>query len=375
MGPCPDYLTAVLAMDKQEIITKLQSYGLRLGSSGNLGGRRGGAGPSDHRAVTVEGTTVMVPIHTGTARQSPYVAEAEGHQLALIEDPSKPVATIDFPAQPRFYQLTTADGVPYWKIALLHGRDVLATTVQQTCKRYRDPATACQFCAIEQSLQEGRTLARKTPDQLAEVAEAAVRLDGVSHMVMTTGTPPTLDRGAAYLADCARAVKARVNLPIQAQCEPPADFQWFEQMRRAGVDSLGMHLEVVEPEVRAQIMPGKAEVTLSDYFEAFKAAVEVFGWGQVSSYLLVGLGDSVNTLVEISARLIDLGVYPFLVPFVPISGTPLAGHPAPSPELMQAVYRPVAALLGQTGMTAAAMQAGCAKCGACSALSLFEQSS
>ena len=47
----------------------------------------------------------------------------------------------------------------------------------------------CQFCAIGQSLAAGRTIERKTPAQLAEVAKAAVALDGVKHMVMTTGTP------------------------------------------------------------------------------------------------------------------------------------------------------------------------------------------
>jgi hypothetical protein len=74
-------------------------------------------------------------------------------------------------------------------LATLHGRDVLATTVLQTCIRYQSRSKTCQFCAIGQSLAAGRTIERKTPAQLAEVAKAAVTLDGVKHMVMTTGTP------------------------------------------------------------------------------------------------------------------------------------------------------------------------------------------
>lgn len=360
-------------MDKQHLITELQSNGLQvIDPSIGVAGRRGGAGPSDHKAVTVDGTTVMVPIYTGTASQSPYTAQVNQDRQAVLEKADQAVATVEFPQQPRFYQLQTAEGIPYWKIALLHSHDVLATTVLQTCMRYRDPDTACQFCAIEKSLEADRTIARKTPEQLAEVAEAAVRLDGVKHMIMTTGTPNTRDRGAAYLAECAQAIKARVNLPIQAQCEPPDDFGWFAQMKAAGVDSLGMHLEAVDAEVRSQIMPGKAEVPLSHYFEAFGAAVQVFGWGQVSTYLLAGLGDSLDTLVDASQRLIDLGVYPFVVPFVPISSTPLANHPAPSSEFMFALYQQVGAMLKQAGMSSADINAGCAKCGACSALSTFE---
>ena len=361
-------------MNQQQLITDLQTRGLRLvDESVGAQGRRGGAGPSDHKAVTVNGTTVMVPVFTGTASASPYVARVNpGADRATLTHAENSVADVKFPNQPRFYSLTTADGVPYWKIALLHSQDVLATTVQQTCMRYRDEATACQFCAIEKSLDQGRTIARKTPAQLAEVAAAAVRLDGVKHMVMTTGTPNSSDRGAAYLAECARAIKARVNLPIQAQCEPPADFAWFERMQQAGIDSLGMHLEAVDPEVRARIMPGKAEVPLAVYFDAFAAAVEVFGWGQVSTYLLAGLGDSLETLIEASARLIDLGVYPFVVPFVPITDTPLAHHPAPTTEFMMTVYQRVGHLLKQSGMSSESINAGCAKCGACSALSTFE---
>lgn len=361
-------------MDKQHLITELQSNGLKLLKPDvGAAGRKGGAGPSDHKAVTVEGTTVMVPVFTDAAARSPYVVRLSSvAEQATLECADEAIAPISFPKQPEFYSLTTADGIPYWKIALLHSHDVLATTVLQTCMRYGDTATACQFCAIGQSLESGRTIARKTPVQLAEVAEAAVRLDGVKHMVMTTGTPNTSDRGAAYLTECTKAVKAKVNLPIQAQCEPPDDFIWFERMKAAGVDSLGMHLEAVDPDVRTRIMPGKAEVPLEHYFKAFEAAVKVFGWGQVSTYLLAGLGDSLDTLVQASDRLIQMGVYPFVVPFVPITGTPLAQHSAPKSELMYTLYQQIGKMLRQAGMSSADIKAGCAKCGACSAISTFE---
>jgi len=279
---------------------------------------------------------------------------------------------VETTSEPAFYQLSTADGVPYRSIALLHGRDVLATTLLQTCIRFRDRTDSCQFCAIEQSLEDARTIVRKTPEQVAEVAEAAVRLDGVKQLVMTTGTPNSDDRGARLMAETAAAVKQRVQIPIQAQCEPPDDPIWYERMKQAGVDSLGMHLEVVEPEVRRRILPGKSEITLEHYYTAFEQAVEVFGRGQVSTYLLAGLGDSAESLIACSDKLISLGVYPFVVPFVPISGTPLENHPAPSTDFMVEVYTAIASRLRASDISSDAMAAGCAKCGACSALSLFE---
>ncbi|MBD2038028.1 MSMEG_0568 family radical SAM protein [Leptolyngbya sp. FACHB-321] len=361
-------------MNKQQLITDLQTNGLRLVEETGAAGRKGGAGPSDHKAVTVEGTTVMVPIYTGTAARSPYTATLDAAtEAVMLHCHDEAVAPITFPQAPKFYNLTTADGVPYWKIALLHSHEVLATTVLQTCMRHSDAATSCQFCAIGQSLEAGRTIARKTPAQLAEVAEAAVRLDGVKHMVMTSGTPNTSDRGAAYLTECARAIKRRVDLPIQAQCEPPDDFIWFERLKAAGVDTLGMHLEAVDPQVRARIMPGKATVPVAYYYEAFAAAVKVFGWGQVSTYLLAGLGDDLPTLLAACERLVAIGVYPFVVPFVPISGTPLANHAPPTSAFMLPLYRQVGAMLARAGLSSNDIKAGCAKCGACSALSTFEE--
>ena len=366
-------------LNTQQLITDLQSRGLNLGAAevgaAEVGavGRKGGAGPSDHKAVTIGQTTVMVPVYTDSAAQSPYHVDVDRSTgQSYLAKNNQVIGPLDFPHQPKFYGLQTAEGIPYSKIALLHSNNVLATTVLQSCIRYENRKTACQFCAIGQSLESGRTIAKKTPAQLAEVAEAAVRLDQVEHMIMTTGTPNTADRGAAYLTDCARAIKAKVSLPIQAQCEPPNDFRWFDRMRLAGVDSLGMHLEAADPVVRASIMPGKAKVPLSYYFEAFSAAVKVFGRGQVSTYLLAGLGDSKETLLSVSERLIRLGVYPFVVPFVPIVGTPLAQTPPPDSGLMFEIYQQIGQMLKESNLLSSEMKAGCAKCGACSALSIFE---
>jgi radical SAM protein (TIGR04043 family) len=358
---------------RKQLINELQSFGVRLADPGaGVQSRRGGAGPSDHKAVTIDGHTVMAPVHTAPAFDSPYVAEAPAADgLSTVRRDGQVVGRISFPPQPKFYALQTSDGVPYWKIATLHGRDVLATTVLQSCIRYASRRNTCQFCAIGQSLAAGRTIERKTPAQLGEVACAAVELDGVRHMVMTTGTPNATDRGAAILCESAAGVKAAVDLPIQGQCEPPDDEAWFQRLKDAGVDSLGMHLETVTPEVRRAIMPGKAKVSVERYFEAFAAAVEVFGRGQVSTYILAGLGDAPETILEAADRLIALGVYPFVVPFTPISGTPLESHPSPAPAFMHAILAPLAASLREARMTSAEIKAGCGRCGACSSLSAY----
>lgn len=195
----------------------------------------------------------------------------------------------------------------------------------------------------------------------------------MKHMVMTTGTPPGDDRGAAVLIESATAVKAAVDLPIQGQCEPPDDDIWFERMAAAGIDSLGMHLEAVSDEVRERIMPGKASVPMSRYFDAFRAAVRVFGFGQVSTYILAGLGDTEQQILQCCEDLVAMGVYPFVVPFVPIGGTPLENHPPPNPAFMRSLLDNVARVVDRAGLSSQSIKAGCGRCGACSSLRAREE--
>jgi radical SAM protein (TIGR04043 family) len=324
--------------------------------------RRGGAGPSDDGHLVVDGANAALPLNP----ESPYVVR-DGRLWHGAVDTG---LSIEVVRRPRFYDLVTADGVPYHRIALLHGADVLASTVVQTCVRYVE-TERCRFCTIEESLRSGSTVAVKTPTQLAEVAVAAVRLDGVRQLVLTTGTSAGPDRGARHLARCVRAVLEAVpGLPIQVQCEPPADLSALTVLREAGATAIGIHVESLDDEVRRRWMPGKARVPMADYEAAWDEAVRLFGRNRVSTYLLVGLGEDPDELVAGAGRLIDRGVYPFVVPFRPMLGT-LArrdGVPGPAPALVRDVTERVAALLRAAGMAGADQGAGCAACGACGAL-------
>ena len=212
----------------------------------------------------------------------------------------------------------------------------------------------------------------KRPAELAEGAAAAVRLDGVRQMVMTTGTSAGSDRGARHVARCVRAVKEAVpGLPIQVQCEPPADLAVIGELRTAGADAVGIHVESLDDEVRRRWMPGKATVPLAQYRAAWQEAVRVFGRNQVSTYLLVGLGEDPDELVAGAAELIDMGVYPFVVPYRPQPGSlavEVDAAPAPSAAVVEKGSRDVAEKLVSAGMAGAEQRAGCAACGACSVL-------
>ena len=329
--------------------------------------RTGGAGPSDDGHLVLLG----LPTTLRVAGDSPY--SVVGDRLArdglVLDD-----VEIEPVVRPRFYDLVTTDGVAMPQIARLHGKDVLASTVIQTCTRYTSEDTRCRFCAVERSLEAGATTAVKTPLQLAEVARAAVAWDGVKSVVLTTGTTPGSDRGSAHLIRCVEAITDAVpGLPVQVQCEPPGTSaesrrSWLRQLHDAGATTIGIHAEALDEEVRRHWTPGKATVPLSTYDEAWDDAVAIFGRNRVSTYVLVGLGEDPDELVDACGRLIDRGIYPFVVPFRPLGGTLAADVPAPDPGLVTDVSSRVAALLAAAGMRGADQKAGCAACGACGLL-------
>jgi radical SAM protein (TIGR04043 family) len=350
-----------LEPDTADLVLRLQAHGLR--ADVRTEGRVGGAGPSDVSMLWVDDYAVTLdtdPVHSSA---SPFELRTDGSGLAIYED-GRRVAPARAQSRPRCYDLTTADGIPYWKIALLH-LDSLASTVLQTCA-YWGNGDQCGFCGIGVSLEAGRTTARKTPAQLAEVAVAARDLDGAVDVTLTTGSTRAPDRGALYVAQCAAAVKDASGLPVETQFEPPEDLDVIDRVADIGVDTVGIHVESFDPAVLARVAPAKARTGIEGYFRAWERAVPRFGEGQVTTYVILGMGEDPELTVEGCRRAVDIGVYPFVVPLRPVAGSLMAEWSPPPHDYVERVVRRVTPYLADRGLGAATAKAGCSRCQACS---------
>jgi radical SAM protein (TIGR04043 family) len=365
-APSPGRGEPLLGEELGSLISELQSYGAHLEQPE---GRRGGAGPSDAGLIWVEGTRVTIPFVAEYTSRSPFTLREGRYGWELLRDGQR-VASASVLPRPRFYDLETADGIPYHKIALLH-IESLASTVVQTCRHWGTD-DQCTFCGIEVSLKNRATVAIKRPEQLAEVAAAAQRLDTVTDVTLTTGTTGSPDKGAVYLGKCAAAVKAATGLPIQVQFEPPENLDVIDTLKAQGVDSVGIHVESFDPDVLARVAPPKARIGIAGYFAAWHRAVEVFGRGQVSTYVILGMGEDPALTVEGCKRAVDAGVYPFVVPLRPVDGSLMADWLPPEPAYAEAIYRQVGPYIAQRGLSSGDVAAGCARCQACSGISAFE---
>ena len=121
-----------MTTDLQTLAVELQSLGVRtVGDPGET--RSGGAGPSDAGFLWIDGAPLTVPVHGDYAERSPYELRLNGARgRGVLFRDGVEVGPVRLHPRPRIYDLETADGIPYWKIALMH-LDSLASTVFQRC--------------------------------------------------------------------------------------------------------------------------------------------------------------------------------------------------------------------------------------------------
>jgi radical SAM protein (TIGR04043 family) len=361
MSKGEDPKTDILAL-KVELLCR----GARLGTKINSG-RKVGAGPAGGRYLVLPGgSCVNTPLWGEFVKESQFLLTEKEGKLVLLRD-NNVEATVDLVPHPSFYSKKTSNGTPMWKVALLHGRDCLATTVYQKCV-YWDVGKKCKFCGIELALKEGETIAVKKPKQFREVVEAAVEEGVCKHITLTTGTPASRDRGAKLLAEIVKEVKSYKEIPVHVQLEPPKESKYLELLAKAGADTIGVHIESFDHKVLKDICLGKVGTEIESYFEAWRRSVELFGEGQVSSFIIAGLGEDDESILKGSEELARIGVIPYLVPLRPITGTEFENKRPPSPARMIPLYNAVASILIKHGLDPRKSKAGCVRCGACSAL-------
>ncbi|MBU4241149.1 MAG: MSMEG_0568 family radical SAM protein [Actinobacteria bacterium] len=337
----------------------LQARGVRIPDG--LRSRAGGAGPADGITIFLDGVPASVPSGAWYARRSPYEIRHSGESWELLLD-GVGVCGLDVAGEPEYYREATPDSIPYYKVALRHGRDGIGSTVVQGCAHGDD---SCRFCAIAVSAGSGETVPRKSPEDLARVA-AAARLEGYSHLVLTTGTTPGEDRGIEPLLRCAAAVKGAADMKMHVQFEPPGDLEYIDRVAEVA-DSVAINIESFDREVLTVMAPGKAATGLSRYRQAWERSVEALGEGHVTSFIIIGLGESEESVLEGCRLLTSMGVYPFLLPLRPLAGTPLEAWSPPGAEEMKGMYEKAAAIVAGSGLHASTCDSGCVYCGACTA--------
>ena len=262
-------------------------------------------------------TTVLI-INGHFARNSPYhLVKNEAGTYEIWRDDEK-FTDISMMQRPKYYDMTTTDGIPMSDVAVVGEPDHLRSVLNQRCG-YQRIGKACKFCAIE-SWWAGYM--DKTPAQVAQVAEAAAGEGMIKHVTLSTGTKLSAGKGLEDIVEAAKLIHQRVSLTKTLNFEPLNDYELLDTLLRegkeAGACTALCNIECFDDSLREDIMPMKGRNSVDDYKRVWEKCVDVFGHNEVYTMVIAGLGESDETMlagVEMAAR---MGVVASIVPFTPM---------------------------------------------------------
>ena len=214
--------------------------------------RSGSCGGLD--LILQDRTWVNAPVRERFAQLSALCLRRADDNV-VIDDGSllHPVELVQAPA---YYRRRTGAGVGMQRIGQLCS-DRVGVGITNVCTFYRSRARRCQFCSIGANTvnEDGQ----KNDSDILETIVAAVQ-DPVAparHVLLGGGTPDPAEAGVMRIATLARAIKNRCDVSIYAMLIPPRDLGRLELLADAGVDEIGMNIEVFGEEAARRFIPGK----------------------------------------------------------------------------------------------------------------------
>jgi biotin synthase-related radical SAM superfamily protein len=134
-----------------------------------------------------------------------------------------------------------------------------------------------------------------------------------------------------HLLAFVKAIHLRVNVPVSISCQP-LNRENMKQLAKAGAERIGIPLDAATEELFNKVKGRRVggPYVWTEQFRLLSEAVGIFGKGNVSTHLIVGLGETEKEMVETIQKCVDMEVLPALFAFTPISGTALENNPQPS---------------------------------------------
>jgi biotin synthase len=220
-------------------------------------------------------------------------------------------------------------------LGLLKGKlDAEPTTAYlMTYKRGKCDAN-CGFCPqARNSHSKAEMLSRVTwpvfqTRSVLDKLEKAANAEKIKRVCVQALNYPEVFRDLSAFVE---ALKRRVSVQVSVSCQPlSSENLWL--LSRAGVDRVGIALDAATEKVFDKVKGAAANgpYRWKDEFLLLRVAVGVFGEGNVSTHLIVGLGETEKEAVVVIQRCVDMSVLPALFAFTPVRGTASESNPQPS---------------------------------------------
>ena len=287
-----------------------------------------------------------VPVVEPFAQHSPFVLR-NSDAPSILDERSGYRYPIEIPTEPRWYTRATSSEIPMNRIGVLQG-NYLGIYVGSRCAYWnanRKDSMACKFCTTGENVGTAEE-ARKSIEDVVEVARAARDESDCVFTHFNTGYHYE-DRsdleGSHGLQRCepyVRAVRKHVGGFIGVQAVPVLrrSFHRYDALIEAGTDHFSFCYEFENPQVFAEVCPGKAQtVGQRAFFDAMEYTSKKLGRGRVSGEIIAGIEPIEDTMRGID-RIVNAGAFPTVCIFRPTIGSPMQHVPPPDPSAMKEVF-------------------------------------
>jgi biotin synthase len=112
-------------------------------------------------------------------------------------------------------------------------------------------------------------------------------------------------------------LKSSAQIPVSVSYKPNS-LDDIGRLLSAGVDRLGIAIDAVEPNIYSEVKGG----SFSSAKEYLVAAASRYP-GKISTHVIVGLGESEESVLRIVSESIECGITVALFAFTPVRGTPM----------------------------------------------------
>ncbi len=222
-------------------------------------------------------------------------------------------------------------------LGLLKGKiDAEPTTAYLMTYKSGKCAANCGFCPqARQSKSNAELLSRvswpcfPTDRIIPAIVEEAKKKKIRRVCIQTLSYPQVFSHLKALIEN----IREQSVVPISVSCQPNNDVE-IVLLAKAGVNRIGIALDAATEALFKKVKGKEAggRYRWQEQFRMLIKAISVFGKGNVSTHVIVGLGETEKELAEIIQRCVDMTVLPALFAFTPVRGTALEKNPPPSLE-------------------------------------------
>lgn len=310
--------------------------------------------------VLFKNILINVCVSEAFCKKSPYSVQRNNNNWYLVKDEIV-LGELLFLSFPKWV-FKEYEGIMVGKIIRPHSDKCISLWPSLDCNYIRKKK-GCRFCGLT-SINEDQ-MTKLAPEMVAHLVKVALDYNPKYEINLSGGTCYSPEYAIDYFIKiCNEIVQLCGNVPISVECAPPDNMDYFIKLKKYGATAIIINLEIYDEELRKEICPGKGWLGNEKYFKALEEAVNIFGIGNVSSVLIVGIQPK-SDIIMACEQLTSIGVIPTLIPFKPLDNTSMENIEITDSKEYIEISKMVATQMAKRNLFIGE-KSGCAACGACS---------